>query len=164
MVVISDTTPLITLIKIGRLDLLQKLFESIIIPEAVYHELTSNTQFQDEAVEITKAKYIKVVDVHDTKSVELLRRATGLDLGESEAIIYSDGSKADLLLMDEVKGRKVAQQMGLSVMGTIGILMSAYKEKMISKDEIRHYINIMKEAGRHIGENLYAKLLELIEK
>lgn len=66
--------------------------------------------------------------------------------------------------MDEVKGRKVAQQMGLSVMGTIGILMSAYKEKMITKDEIRHYINIMKKSGRHIGENLYAKLLELIEK
>lgn len=164
MVVISDTTPLITLIKIGRLDLLEKLFENIIIPEAVYHELTSNTQFLDEAAEITNAKYIKVVDVQDTKSVELLRRATGLDLGESEAIIYTDDSKADLLLMDEVKGRKVAQQMGLSVMGTIGILMSAYKEKMITKDEIRHYINIMKKSGRHIGENLYAKLLELIEK
>lgn len=76
MVVISDTTPLITLIKIGRLDLLEKLFENIIIPEAVYHELTLNTQFLDEAAEITNAKYIKVVDVQDTKSVELLRRAT----------------------------------------------------------------------------------------
>ena len=54
------------------------------------------------------------------------------------------------------KGRKVAQQMGLSVMGTIGILMSAYKEKMITKDEIRHYINIMKKSGRHIGDLMLA--------
>lgn len=105
-----------------------------------------------------------MVDVHDTKSVELLRRATGLDLGESEAIIYTDDSKADLLLMDEAKGRKIAQQVGLAVMGTIGILMSAYEEKIISKDEIRSYIGIMKESGRHIGENLYGKSLDEEEK
>lgn len=164
MIVISDTTPIITLLKIDRLDLLQKLFGKIIIPEAVYRELTSNSQFPDEVERITGAAYIKVVDVHDTKSVELLRRATGLDLGESEAIIYTDDSKADLLLMDEAKGRKIAQQMGLAVMGTIGILMSAYEDKIISKDEIRSYIGIMKESGRHIGENLYGKLLEMIEE
>lgn len=46
MIVISDTTPIITLLKIDRLDLLRKLFEKTIIPEAVYRELTSNSQFQ----------------------------------------------------------------------------------------------------------------------
>lgn len=162
MIVISDTTPIITLSKIKRLDLLQKLFENIMIPKAVYNELTSNIQFQNEAEAIMNAKYIKVVDVHDEKSVELLRRATGLDLGESEAIIYTDDCKAELLLIDEVKGRKVAKQMGLSVMGTVGILMSAYEEKLISADEIREYIITMKEAGRHISDKLYAQLLELI--
>lgn len=86
MIVISDTTPIITLSKIKRLDLLQRLFGNIMIPKAVYNELTSNIQFRDEADVIVNAKYIKVVDVHDEKSVELLRRATGLDLGESEAI------------------------------------------------------------------------------
>lgn len=152
MIVISDTTPIITLSKIKRLDLLQMLFGNIMIPKAVYNELTSNIQFRDEADAIVNAKYIKVVDVHDVKSVELLRRATGLDLGESEAIIYTDDYKAELLLIDEVKGRKVAKQMGLSVMGTVGILMSAYEEKLISADEIRQYIIVMKEAGRHISD------------
>lgn len=162
MIVISDTTPIITLSKIKRLDLLQKLFCNILIPKAVYHELVSNTEFQDEANAINNAQYIKVVDVRDEKSVQLLRRATGLDLGESEAIIYTDDYKAELLLIDEVKGRKVAKQMGLSVMGTIGILMSAYKDNLISADEIREYINVMKEAGRHISDKLYAQLLEMI--
>ena len=48
MIVISDTTPIITLSKIKRLDLLQKLFENIMIPKAVYNELTSNIQFQKQ--------------------------------------------------------------------------------------------------------------------
>lgn len=164
MIVISDTTPIITLSKIKRLDLLQKLFKNILIPQAVYSELTSNVQFQNEADAINDAKYIQVVDVYDVKAVELLRRATGLDLGESEAIIFTDNCKAELLLIDEVKGRKVAKQMGLSVMGTLGILMAAYNEKFISSDEIKEYIIVMKKVGRHISDKLYAQLIDLIEK
>ncbi len=144
MIIVSDTTPIITLSKIKRLDLLEKLFKNIIIPRAVYDELTSNAQFQEEAQMINDAEYIKVVEVEDSKAVELLQRVTGLDLGESEAIIYTDNYKAELLLIDEAKGRKVAKQMGLSIMGTVGILMAAYDEKFISSNEIKEYIEIMK--------------------
>ena len=161
MIVVSDTTPIITLLKIKRLDLLQKLFDNIVIPKAVYNELILNTQFQEEAKIINNAEYIKTVDVGDSKKVELLRRATGLDLGESEAIVFTDNHKKGLLLIDEAKGRKVAKQMGISVMGTVGILMSAYNEKFITSYEIKEYIDIMKETGRHISDTLYAQLIEL---
>ena len=164
MIIVSDTTPIITLSKIKRLDLLQKLFENIIIPNAVFKELTSNKQFQEEAKIIESAEYIKVVDVEDTKAVELLRRVTGLDLGESEAIIFTDNYKEGLLLIDEIKGRKIAKQMGISVMGTIGILMTAYEEKFVTSHEIREYIEVMKSAGRHISDKLYTGLIKLIEK
>lgn len=103
-----------------------------------------------------------MVEVEDLKAVELLQRATGLDLGEAEAIIYTDSYKAGLLLIDEIKGRKVAKQMGISVMGTIGILMAAYDEKFISAHEIKEYIEIMKNVGRHISDKLYEQLLGLI--
>ncbi len=59
---------------------------------------------------IQESKFIKKVTVRDSKSVELLRRSTGLDAGESEAIILSDSLNADVLLMDETRGRKVAKQ------------------------------------------------------
>lgn len=164
MIVVSDTTPIITLLKIKKLELLKKLFKNIVVPKAVYNELTSNRKFQEEAKVINDTEYIKIVDVADVKAVELLRRATGLDLGESEAIIFSDNSKAGLLLIDETNGRKVAKQMGIPVMGTIGVLMAAYKEKFISSCEMKECIDIMKNSGRHLSEKLYSQLIDLIEE
>jgi len=116
MIVISDTTPIISLLKINHLDLLQELFGEIWIPDAVYKELISNERFNQESRQIIDAEYVKKVAVGDSKSVSLLRRATGLDAGESEAIILSDENRADILLMDEAKGRLVAKQMGLTIM------------------------------------------------
>lgn len=94
----------------------------------------------------------------------MLRRSTGLDLGESEAIYLSDNKKADLLLMDEVRGREVAVRMGIKIMGTIGILGLAYEDSIISKEEIKEAIEILRDAGRHISEKLYEQLLKLIDK
>lgn len=105
MIVIADTTPLISLMKINKLELLKELFEKVHIPEAVYRELTSNPSFKNEAQEIKCCGYIHVVSVDNRRAVEILRRATGLDAGESEAIVLTDEQQGNLLLMDEAKGR-----------------------------------------------------------
>lgn len=164
MIVVSDTTPLISLMKVGNLELLHELFGEIQIPNAVYEELISNNRFLDEKYQIQKASFIQRVQVEDIKSVNLLRRSTGLDAGESEAIILSDMIRADLLLMDEVKGRKVAKQMGIHLMGTIGILMVAYEERKLTKEEILDCVDILKHNGRHISEKLYQQLLDKLSK
>jgi hypothetical protein len=127
MIVVSDTTPLITLMKIDHLDLLEKAFGEIQIPEAVYTELTSNPRFQTEISQIQNCPFIHIQKISDERSVNLFRRATGLDIGESEAIILSDDIHADLLLIDEVKGRQVAEQMGIKIIGTIGFLLTERK-------------------------------------
>ena len=164
MIVISDTTPIISLLKINHLELLNCLFGDVQIQEVVYEELTSNVKFQKEAEKILSEKYIKRVVVEDKKSVTLLRRATGLDAGESEAIILSDKIKADLLLMDELKGRQVAKQMGLNIMGTVGILITAFDEELLSVEEIEQCIDVLQSNGRHISEKLYEQLMEKIRK
>lgn len=136
MIVVSDTTPLISLMKIGRLDLIERLFGEVQIPETVYIELISNPRFAEEAQQIIRNPFIRRVVIEDGKAVDLLSRATGLDRGESEAIILSDTCKADLLLMDENKGRQVAKLMGLHLMGTVGMLRAAWltEEELITPD------------------------------
>ena len=126
-IVVSDSTPLISLMKAELLDILAGLFGEVLIPEAVFQEVTANEEFQDEADQIKKSSFIRVVKVENTDRVSFLRRVTGLDLGESEAIIYADEAKADLLLMDEVAGRKVAKNMSLPMIGTVGIIVRAFK-------------------------------------
>ena len=163
MIVVSDTTPLISLMKIRHLDLLEKYFGEVQIPEAVFHELTANTRFTDEAEQIRNCPFIHIVKVKDYKSVNLLRRATGLDLGESEAIVLSDNIQADLLLMDEAKGRDVADQMQIRIMGTIGFLMASYQNGNIATEEIKQCIEILRNSGRHIGEKYLQMLLQQIE-
>ena len=79
MIVVSDSTPLITLMKAEKLYILQRLFGEVLIPETVFSELTSNESYPDEAELITENDYIKVVKVENTDLVSILQRATGLD-------------------------------------------------------------------------------------
>ena len=163
MIVVSDTTPLISLLKINRLDLLKELFGEVLIPQAVFDELTDDERFRLEADQIREKKFIVVKPVNNPESTNILKRATGLDQGESEAIVLTDELKADLLLMDEAKGRNISAQMGLRIMGTIGILMAAYEEDELSSDEVRECIAGLQHAGRHIGQRHYQMLLSRLK-
>ena len=163
MIIISDTTPIISLLKINRLDLLEKSFGEVLIPNAVYKELTADNRFKSEATSIKEASYIKSVSVSNPEAVRILRMATGLDQGESEAIVLTDELKADILLMDEAKGRTVSGQLGITIMGTIGLLLSAYEEKFITAEETRTCIDELQRAGRHIGKQHYQMLLDRLQ-
>ena len=163
MIVVSDTTPLISLIKIERLDLLKKLFRNVVIPQSVYDELTVDERFKVEEEQLRRAQFIKVSQVRNAESVSILKRATGLDQGESEAIVLTDEMKADLLLMDEAKGRAVSNEMGFKIMGTIGVLMAAYKEHELTSDEVKECVSGLQRAGRHIGQRHYQMLLDMLD-
>ena len=163
MIVVSDTTPVITLIKAKQLHLLHDLFGEVFIPCAVYRELTANHTFQNEIDLVKSSAFLKIVSVQNQSAVTLIRRATGLDQGESEAIVYSDEQKADILLMDEAAGRKVAINMGLNITGSIGVLIEAYKRKLLSREEFETAINNIRRSNRHISNQLLDFALHMIE-
>lgn len=155
MIVISDSTPLISLMKAEQLDVLQKLYKEIMIPDAVFKELTVNEKYAKETDAIKQCAFIRVVSVKDRKMVEVLQRATGLDLGESEAIIYADDHHADILLMDEKAGRRVARTMGLHIQGTIGVLLQAFDQSILTTDQVDAAIEKLRDNKRHISEEMY---------
>ena len=164
MIVVSDTTPLISLMKAGQLNVLHKLFGDILIPQAVFDELTGNLRFRQEAEMIENDRHIHVVAVEERKLVALLQRTTGLDLGESEAIVYADDNHADFLLMDENAGRKVAKTMGLRIMGTVGVLVNACHDKYMTAEEVESAFDRLRKANRHISERIIQDALELIHQ
>ena len=163
MIVVSDTTPLISLLKTGRLDTLEKLFGEVRIPDAVFEELTSNPRYSDEAAAIRSYPYIDIISVSDTDAVDQVSREDGLDLGESEAIVLTQEISADLLLMDEARGRDVARSMGLRITGTVGILLLSYERGILNKGEIVDCVERLRDANRFIGERYLQLLLERIQ-
>ena len=162
MIVVSDTTPLLTLFKIGRIDVLNKLYNSVHIPFAVFEELTRNTEYPEEAEYFRNCPFLEVHSEHSAERVSLLQRATGLDLGESEAIILADEQQPSLLLIDESKGRVVAESMKLTITGSIGILFAAYQKKLLTADEIDQSVTMLRGMNRFIGEKLFNLLLSLV--
>ena len=159
MIVIADTTPLITLMKLKRLDLLEKLFGSVTIPSAVYEELISNTKYPVEKQMIDRALFLERLEVSDRQSIKILREVVGLDAGESEAIALAEEKCADLLIIDERKGRRIAKRMELKIIGTIGILLQAFNCKIFSKAEILSYVDELKHSNIRISDSLFELIL-----
>ena len=117
-----------------------------------------------EILKIKEAEFVKVGEVKNDSSVNILRNVTGLDAGESEAIVMAGEKEADLLLMDEHKGRQVAKKLGIKITGTIGILLQAFDEGMMSKEDVKKCILVLKESNIRISDNLCKKVYEYIEK
>lgn len=154
--IVSNTSPIINLACIGRLDLLPALFGEITIPEAVFHEIAVIQPGAPGASEVRAASWIRRHAVGNRPLVTSLRLE--LDSGEAEAIACAVETKARLLLIDERRGRAVAQRLELATTGLMGALLLARKRNLIESirpllDDLRHV------AGFWIGDALYSKVL-----
>jgi uncharacterized protein len=119
--VVSNTTPIISLLKLSRLDILKVLYTEIFIPYAVFQEIEAGKNkefFQD----LSKIDWINIINVQDKHAQKYF---LDLDAGESEAIVLATEIGADLIIIDEKLGRFYAKHADLKVTGTIGILIKA---------------------------------------
>ncbi len=131
MIVVSNTTPLIGLAVLQRFDLLRQLFGEIYIAQAVYTEaVVAGREAGGAKHEVSSADWIHTVEVKDRLAVEVL--LDELDLGEAETIVLAHELGADWILMDEKKGRRKLSQLGMSKMGTVGILLKAKQVGLLS--------------------------------
>jgi hypothetical protein len=151
MIVVANAGPLIALARIGQLDLLQSLYIRLHIPPAVRDEMVRSGRGRPGAESVCTASWIDTVDVRDVTAVQLLRER--LDAGESEAIVLSIELEADLLLIDELRGRRVAEARGLNKTGTLGTLIAAKKRGLVL--EVTPLLDRLKAVGFHMSEDLY---------
>jgi hypothetical protein len=154
--VISNSLPIIHLAKIGKLNLLRDYFRTSTVPGAVFQECLAEGKNRKEVEVIKNAEWIKVLEVKDKKLVKLLQ--SSLDDGESEAIALSLEIGADLILLDDSDAREKARLYGLSITGTIGILLRAKKDKKITS--LKESLLKLRGTGFWINKSLETKLLK----
>ena len=141
MSVVSNSSLLINLARIGRLNLLSQLYGELVIPETVWHEVVLQGAGQAGASEIETATWVRVLPVSNRQLVRALRYE--LDAGEAEAIALALEIDAEFLLMDEHLGRVIASFMGVRCVGLIGDLIEAKHRDPIS--QIRPQLDLLRE-------------------
>ena len=156
MIIVSNTTPLIGLASIQRFDLLRQLFGEVHIPQAMYDEaVLAGREAGGAKQEVSTAQWIRTVSVQDRLAVEVLLDDT--DLGEAETIVLARELGADWVLMDEKKGRRKLEQLGLKKIGTLGILLKAKQLGLLAV--IRPEIEQLHRQGFSISQNVIDKVL-----
>ena len=161
MIVVSDTSPINNLAAINQLHLLQQLYGIVIIPEAVYQELTNPDFPVAGAKEVQTFTWIQIRAVEDRTMVKAL--SSELDPGEAEAIVLALEMKAEQVLIDERRGRMIAARLNLHYTGILGVLVEAKSQGFIStvKPLLDDLIN---KAGFWVAEPLYKSVLRLVNE
>ena len=158
MIVVSDASPLIALAAVGWLRLLHVLYGDVLVPEAVHREVTTANFHAPGAAEVSDAEWIRVQSVQERTLVAAL--SLELDPGEAEAIALAIESGADLLLIDERRGRAAANRLGIRVVGVLGVLIEAKGRGILP--EVRPVLDALAaEAGFRVREALYRRVLEV---
>ncbi len=152
MILIADSSALIALAIIDKLEILQKLFSNIFVPRAVYDEITKDNK--TEAKKLTKFCKDKVLDIETKINFNI-----SLGKGESEAVILYQEQNADFLLCDDKKAKKFAQSFGINVIGSLGVLIKAKKARYI--EAIEPLIKKLKESQIYIDENTCNTVLKI---
>ncbi len=141
--VVSDTTALIVLSKLDQFSLLSNVFERVVIPHIVYEELTLK-----EAVILPSFFQIEPVLAQEITPDLLV-----LDAGEAQAIALASRLKLPLLI-DEKKGRKIAQHQGVAIFGTIGLIITNTQRGFISSNAALALLDALASVNFRLSDTL----------
>lgn len=161
MIIVSNTSPINNLAAIGYLHLLEQLYNTVYIPEGVYQELMAVETPVTVSTLVKSTQWIKVENITNPVQVTLLQQQ--LHRGEAEAIALAIQLNAELLLIDEKRGRMVADNLNLKITGVLGILIKAKNQGLIPA--IKPLLKQLKnKAGFWIKPELYINILERIKE
>ena len=154
--IVTNSTPLIGLTRIGSLNILEKLYGRIHIADGVYEELVVKRKNKIGVEEIKKADWIIREQIKDSLASETLQ--TELDRGEAETIVLARELSADLVIVDEHKARRVCKHLRLKVIGTVGVLLDARRRGIIK--EVRPFLDKLRSSQFWMNDDLYRYALK----
>ncbi len=143
--IIADTSCLIVLGKIEMLHLLKELYGTILVSEEVAGKSGNEV-----------AEWIKIKQVQDRKTLEVI--SAFVDLGEASSIALTMETENSTIIIDDLKGRKVAGKLGLRITGTIGVLLKAKESNLI--DSLKTVTEQLKASGFRISDELEQEILK----
>jgi predicted nucleic acid-binding protein len=150
--VVSNSSPLIALARIQRLDLLPAIFESILIPPAVAREIAPSIPVLPTWLRIQAPSVLP--------PVPLLRRRLGA--GEREALALAIELRADWIILDDLAARHAAEATGLNVIGTLGTLVTAKRAGLLQS--IRPELDALVRTSFFLSPQLYDELVRLADE
>jgi len=157
MIAISNTSPLIILAKSSYLKNLQRIFKHIIIPEAVFDEIFRKEDITSTMIrELIDSGFIKTKGVKNKELVSFINADVGL--GEAEAIVLSLELNPDYLLMDDYKARIYAEEKGINVIGTLGLVKIFHDCNFVDEDAGMIYERLT-SANFWIEKDLFFKVM-----
>lgn len=161
--IIADAGPLIYLTRINKLKLMRILFKEVYIPEAVKTETVNKGKAEGytDAIAIEKAASSGWIKVARAKpNAKKLAEEAKVGKGEAEAILLAKQTNTTKILIDDARGRKVAQSLGLKPHGTIYALKLALTKKIIPKTEYTQSLRKALNAGLYLSTDLYLQALK----
>lgn len=153
--VISNTTPILSLLKIGKLDVLRELYGKVWIPKAVYREIEEGKD-KDYYADLSKFDWIEIASIQSASARLYL---FDLDDGEAETIILAQEQNADVAIIDEKLGRRYASQINIPVTGTIGVLLKAKERGLI--DAVAPLLQELCNKSSWINNSLFEKAVSI---
>jgi len=170
LTVVSNSSPLIYLAKIGRLNLIKNIYGRIRIPEAVFYEVVT----QGRALEIVEALIIEE-EVGQWIFKEGIRPEIDSDYGfldenerigpgERQALKLCKQLNADLFIVDDKEARRAARLLKVKTLGTCGILIQARRQGLVSSEEAEDMLNDLVKVGFRIDPILYRRVIKELSR
>lgn len=161
MIIVSDSSPIMNLACIDRLYILPAIYKEIIIPKTVFKEIVELGEGKPGSESVKNANWIVVKNCSQFEMMHELEKE--LDSGEAEAISLAIELGAEVLLIDEYKGRNIARKNGVRVLGLLGVLIEAKKRLII--DSVKQEIDkLLVDANFWISNELYSEVLKSVNE
>jgi len=154
--VIVNTSPIITLSLVDRLDILRDIYETVLIPPTVRKEALRGGSRATGVAELRNATWIHTVALHDPGRADLL---SDMDRGEAEVLALAQESTARLVIVDERLARRHARRLGIPLTGSLGVLLRAKTMGLI--EEVRPLIERVQRGGIRLGSLLVEEVLRM---